>query len=79
MSLEIAALTGTNRNAMNRTGLDLHQRILVVCEKARSGFDVVEVDESRFGPRRVKGKRGCGRIHINGTELLVLVSFCSSA
>ncbi len=59
-ALQTAELTGTNRNAINRIYLGLRQRILIACEEARPMFGVVEVDESLFGPRRVKGKRGRG-------------------
>jgi transposase len=59
-ALQTAELTGANRNTINRIYLGLRQRILVTCEEARPMFGVVEVDESLFGPRRVKGKRGRG-------------------
>ena len=57
-ALQTAELTGTNRNTINRIYLGLRRRILIACEEARPMFGVVEVDESLFGPRRVKGKRG---------------------
>ena len=59
-ALQTAELAGTNRNTINRIYLGLRQRILIACEEARPMFGVVEVDESWFGPRRVKGKRGRG-------------------
>ena len=55
-ALQTAELTGANRNTINRIYLGLRQRILVTCEEARPMFGVVEVDESLFGPRRVKGR-----------------------
>jgi transposase len=59
-ALQAAELTGTNRNTINRIYLGLRQRIYAACEEQRPMFGVVEVDESLFGPRRVKGKRGRG-------------------
>jgi len=59
-ALQTAELTGANRNTVNRIYLGLRERILIACEEARPMFGVVEVDESLFGPRRVKGKRGRG-------------------
>ena len=59
-ALQAAELSGVNRNSINRIYLGLRQRILVACEEARPMFGVVEVDESLFGPRCVKGKRGRG-------------------
>lgn len=59
-ALPTAELTGANRNTINRIYLGLRQRILMACKEAHPMFGVVEVDESLFGPRRVKGKRGRG-------------------
>ena len=59
-ALQAAELTGTNRNTINRIYLGLRQRIYAACEEQRPMFGVVEVDESLFGPRRVKGTRGRG-------------------
>ncbi len=59
-ALQTANLTDTNRNTINRIYLVLRQRIFSACEEARPMFGVVEFDESLFGPRRVKGKRGPG-------------------
>ncbi|PIE06484.1 MAG: hypothetical protein CSA74_12220, partial [Rhodobacterales bacterium] len=59
-ALQTAELTGTNRNTINRIYLGLREHILIACEETRPMFGVVEVDESLFGPRRMKGKRGRG-------------------
>ena len=59
-ALQTANLTDTNRNTINRIYLGLRPRIFSACEEARPMLGVVEVDESLFGPRRVKGKRGRG-------------------
>ena len=59
-ALQTAELTGVNRNTINRIYLGLRERIFIACEAQRPMFGVVEVDESFFGARRVKGKRGRG-------------------
>jgi transposase len=59
-ALQTAQLTGLNRNTVNRFYHGLRERIYAACEAQRPMFGVVEVDESLFGPRRVKGKRGRG-------------------
>jgi len=53
-------LTGLNRNTVNRYFMALRQRIARACEQEAPLRGTVEVDESYFGPRRVKGKRGRG-------------------
>lgn len=59
-ALQTAELCGLNRNTVNRIYRGLRERILTACEAQRPMFGVVEVDESFFGARRVKGKRGRG-------------------
>ncbi len=60
MALQTAELTGVNRNTINRIYLGLRERIFITCEAQRPMLGVVEVDESFFGARRVKGRRGRG-------------------
>ena len=55
-ALRTAQLCGVNRNTVNRIYRGLRERIFVACEAQRPFFGVVEVDESFFGARRVKGK-----------------------
>ena len=57
-ALQAATLSGLNRNTVNRFYRGLRERILVACEAQRPLFGIVEVDESFFGARRVKGRRG---------------------
>jgi len=57
---KVAALTGLNRNTVNRYFMALRQRIARACHQAAPWCGTMEVDESYFGPRRVKGKRGRG-------------------
>ena len=59
-ALQAAALSGLNRNTVNRLYRGLRERMLLACEAQRPLFGVVEVDESFFGARRVKGRRGRG-------------------
>ena len=57
---QTALLTGLNRNTVNRYMRAIRVRIAQFCE-ARSPFaGEIEVDESYFGARRIKGKRGRG-------------------
>ncbi len=59
-TLQAATLSGLNRNTLNRFYRGLRERILVACEAQRPLFGIVELDESFFGARRVKGRRGRG-------------------
>jgi len=56
-----AQLTGLTRKTVNTIFLKIRERIAEQCERASpfSGCEV-EVDESYFGARRVRGKRGRG-------------------
>lgn len=62
-AVQIAQLTGLNRNTVNRLLACLRERMAEACELAGPLRGHVELDESYFGPRRVKGKagRGAGR------------------
>ena len=59
-ALQAAALSGLNRNTVNRLYRGVRERMRLACEAQRPLFGVVEVDESFFGARRVKGRRGRG-------------------
>jgi len=59
-ALQAAQVSRLNRNTVNRLCRGLRERIFLACEAQRPLFGVVEVDESFFGARRVKGKRGRG-------------------
>lgn len=59
-AVQIAALTGLNRNTANRLLALLRLRMAEACEAASPFSGEGEVDESYFGPRRVRGKRGRG-------------------
>lgn len=57
---KIAILTGLNRNTINKYLLLIRKRIARECELESPFSGEIEVDESFFGARRVKGKRGRG-------------------
>jgi len=59
-AVQIAQISGINRNTVNRYLRLIRERIATYCENERPFFGVIEVDESWFGARRVKGKRGRG-------------------
>ncbi|GAA5783800.1 IS1595 family transposase [Chitiniphilus shinanonensis] len=57
---QIAMLSGLNRNTVNRYLNGIRLRIAQTCEQESPLSGEVEVDESFFGARRVRGKRGRG-------------------
>jgi transposase-like protein len=58
---DVAQLTGLTRKTVTTIFLRMRQRIAAECERASPYSDCeVEVDESYFGARRVRGKRGRG-------------------
>ena len=59
-AVQIAELTGVNRNTVNRYLKIIRTLIAQYCEQQSPFSGIVEVDESYFGSRHVKGKRGRG-------------------
>ncbi len=57
---KIALLTDLNRNTVNRYLLLIRTRIAEFCDRSSPFKGEVEVDESYFGAKRIKGKRGRG-------------------
>ena len=57
---QIARLTGLSRNAINRYLKAIRLRLVEYCDIQSPFSGEVEVDESFFGARRIKGKRGRG-------------------
>jgi len=56
-----AQLTGLTHQSVNRIYLKIRQRIAEECQRASPFSNCeIEVDESYFGARRVRGKRGRG-------------------
>lgn len=66
LTLDVAALTasklvGVNRTTSQRIYECLRRRVVEwAMEEARPFTGEVEIDESYFGPRRVRGRRGRG-------------------
>ena len=56
----IAALSNLNRNTVNRYLQLVRIRLAETCEEESPLRGEVELDESYFGPHRVRGKRGRG-------------------
>jgi len=56
----IASLIGLNRNTVNRYLTLIRKRIAEYCEQQSPVQGEIEVDESYFGGKRIKGKRGRG-------------------
>ncbi len=59
-AVQIAALTGLNRNAVDRPLALLRLRVAEAREAAGPFAGGVEVDESHLGPQRARGRRGLG-------------------
>jgi transposase-like protein len=57
---QIAQVAALNRNTVNRLLQGIRERIAVACEAESPFSGEIEVDESYFGARRVKGVRGRG-------------------
>jgi len=57
---DAAELTGLSVRSVNPIYLKVRQRIAEHCEAQNPFRGEVEVDESYFGPKRVRGKRGRG-------------------
>jgi len=85
---QIAQLTGLSRNTINRYLNAIRQRIAQYCEAQSPFSGEVEIDESFFGARRIRGKRGRGAFgktivfglfQRNGQVYTEIVSDCSKA
>ena len=59
-ALETASWTGVNRNTVNRLFGLLRVRIAKISLEESATLGIFEVDESYFGAKRVRGKRGRG-------------------
>jgi len=57
---DTAGLTGVSIRSINTIFLKLRKRIAQECERQAPFKGVIEIDESYFGPRRIRGKRGRG-------------------
>ena len=61
-ALQIVELANLNHNTVNRYLAAIRERIALYCETESPVKGEVEVDESYFGARRVKGLRGRGAL-----------------
>lgn len=61
-AVQITALTALNRNTVNRYLTLIRQAVAQRCEREPPFSRGVELDESYFGARRVRGKRGRGAL-----------------
>ena len=59
-ALQTAQISGLHRNTVNRIFHLSRQKMAAFCEDQSPLNGAIEVDESYFGPRRVRGKRGRG-------------------
>ena len=59
-AVQISELSHLNRNTINRYLAAMRNRIAEFCELESPLKGEVEIDESYFGAKRVKGKRGRG-------------------
>ncbi|WP_339344218.1 IS1595 family transposase [uncultured Alcanivorax sp.] len=57
---DAARLTGISLRSVNAIYLKIRRRIAEYCEEQSPYSGEVELDESYFGPRRIRGKRGRG-------------------
>jgi transposase len=57
---QTAQITGLSRNTINRYYKAFRERIVQICGNDSPFSGEIEVDESYFGARRIKGKRGRG-------------------
>jgi len=57
---KIALLTGLSRPTVNKILMKIRLRLAQFCDEKKPISGQIEVDESYFGPRRVKGKKGRG-------------------
>jgi hypothetical protein len=57
---DTARLSGISLRSINGIYIKLRQRLAIECGKHNAWSGRIEVDESCFGPRRGRGKRGHG-------------------
>lgn len=57
---QTAGLTGLSVRSVNSIFLKIRRRLAEECEAQSPYSGVVEIDESYFGPKRVRGKKGRG-------------------
>ena len=85
---KVAEISGVSRNSINKIFKAIRIRIAEFCEAENPlGFGEIEIDESYFGGKRIKGKRGrgaSGKIPVfgmlkrNGKVFTQIVKNCSA-
>ena len=59
-AIQISEISHLNRNTVNRLVRLIRQRMADLSEEQARLAGIIEVDESYFGPHRIRGKRGRG-------------------
>ena len=62
-AVKISKLTGVSEQTLAKYFRAIRERISEICENEAKVCGEIEVDESYFGPRRQKGKRGRGAVN----------------
>ena len=57
---KISILTGISEQTLTKYFQKIRERLAEACEKEAGFSGIVEVDESYFGPKRIRGKSGRG-------------------
>jgi transposase-like protein len=57
-----AKIVGLSRNTINKYYKAFRERIVIICRQSSPLSGEIEVDESYFGAKRIKGKRGRGSL-----------------
>ena len=60
---EVIGKSGLSRRTVSNLTTKVRERIMKICEFREKFSGEVEIDESYFGPRRIRGKRGRGAGH----------------
>ena len=85
---QISGLTKLNRNTVNRILQKIRNRMAEICEESTPFKGEIELDESFFGPKRQRGKKGRGAskktivfgiYKRNGAVYTQIVNNCSKA
>ena len=59
-AIKTAAITDLNRNTINAIFNGIREKIFLFCNANETFSGEIELDESYFGAKRVRGKRGRG-------------------
>jgi transposase len=85
---QTAKILDINRNTINNYYDEIRQKIIIFTNKKQKFFGEIELDESYFGAKRVRGKRGRGAagktpvfgiLKRNGEVHIEIVKNCSKA